>query len=114
MRKSDRENGEEARAIQCVVGTDYLLAPTTAPLLGQGGEAGPQATAGVVRTVARGQISSGIAATRTTRVALRDRRRRATAVAACHVPSSAEEGSFPVFFQFATEPGLRLVRLVLK
>ena len=72
MRKSDRENGEEARAIRCVLEPDYSLAP----LLGQG-ETGPQATAGVVRTVGKGQISGGIEVTLFTAVALRDRRREA-------------------------------------
>ena len=40
MRKSDRKNGEEARAIQWVLETDHSLAPTMVLLLGQGGEAG--------------------------------------------------------------------------
>jgi hypothetical protein len=108
MRKSDRKNGEEARVIRCLLETDYSLAPTIAPLLGQGGEAGATGHGGggsngrkKAKSVAGSQ-----------RLAL-PQWRCATAVAARHIPL-AEERSFPAIFPFATETGLRLVTLVVK
>jgi hypothetical protein len=109
MKKSDRKNGKESRVIRCLLETDYSLVPTSAPLHGQGGEAGATGHGGGGWSGRRKDKS--VAGSQ--RLAL-PQWRCATAVAARHIPSLAEEGSFPAIFPFATEAGLRLMRLVVR
>jgi hypothetical protein len=108
MRRSDREPGKKHERFPGCWKQIIRWLPLWLPSLDKEKKPGPQATAGWFE---RREKAKSVAGSQP--LAL-PQWRCAIAVAARHIPSSAEEGSFPAIFPFTTETGLRLMRLVVK